>query len=73
MAGEERRLGDWLSSWAHKDAHAVCAPGLTPRLGLSSWPAMYPHRQEMKQMKLLTRFCTGLLSINSRSKIENCE
>ena len=32
MAGEERRLGDWLSSWAHKDAYAVCAPGLTPRL-----------------------------------------
>ena len=25
--------------------HAVCAPGLTPRLGLSSWPAMYPHSQ----------------------------
>eukprot|EP00966_Prymnesium_polylepis_P101012 2339209-Prymnesium_polylepis.1 len=49
MADEERRLGDWLSSWAHKDAHAVCAPGLTPRLGLSTWPAMYPHRREMKQ------------------------
>ena len=31
MADEERRLGDWLSLWAHKDAHAVCAPGLTPR------------------------------------------
>ena len=31
MAGEERRLGGWLSSWAHKDAHAVCycvRPGL---------------------------------------------
>ena len=31
MAAEERRLGEWLSSWAHKDAHAVCGPGLTPR------------------------------------------
>ena len=31
IADEERRLGDWLSSWAHKDAHAVCAPGLTSR------------------------------------------
>jgi hypothetical protein len=29
MADEERRLGDWLSSWAHKDAHAVFAPGST--------------------------------------------
>mgnify|MGYP007078101371 CR=1 FL=1 len=27
MADEERWLGDWLSSWAHKDAHAV-RPGL---------------------------------------------
>ena len=44
MAAEERRsLGDWLSSWAYKDGHAVCAPGLTSRLGLSSWPARYPH------------------------------
>ena len=32
MAGEERSLGDWLSSWAHKDAHAVCAPSLRVRL-----------------------------------------
>ena len=46
MIDEERRLGDWLSSWAHKDAHAVCAPGLTPRLGLSSWldPGSVPHK-----------------------------
>jgi hypothetical protein len=28
---------------------------------LSSWPAMYPHRREMKQVKLLTRFCTAAI------------
>jgi hypothetical protein len=50
MAAEERRLGDWLSSWAHNDAHAVCGPGLTPQLGLSSWPAMYPNMREMLHM-----------------------
>jgi hypothetical protein len=33
---------------AHTHAvYAVCAPGLTPRLGLSSWPARYPHVREM--------------------------
>ena len=38
MAAEERRLGDWLTvavfvaAHAHKDAHAVCGPGLTSRL-----------------------------------------
>ena len=28
-------------SFPHTDAHAVCGPGLTPWLGLSSWPARY--------------------------------
>ena len=36
--------------------HAVCAPGLTLRLGLSSWAAMYPHRREMLHMTFLLRF-----------------
>ena len=34
-------LGDWLSSCAHKDAHAVCAPGLintAVRVGVHSPP-----------------------------------
>ena len=35
MAAEERRLGDWLSSWPHKDAHAVCAVR-PPRGGLDT-------------------------------------
>jgi hypothetical protein len=60
MAAEERRLGDWLSSWAHKDAHAVCAPGLTSRLvrvEFMTRHVLYPHRREMKQAKMLKRCC----------------
>ena len=66
MADEERRLGDWLSLWAHKDAHAVCAPGLTPRLGLSSWPAMYTHRREMLHMIFIRYAFVPLPLINSQ-------
>ena len=59
MAIEERKLGDWLSSWPHKDTHAVCGPGLTTRLELSSWPVMYPHRREMLHM---AAFCYAFVS-----------
>ena len=59
-----------MASWAHPRIHAVCAPGLAPRLGLSSWPARYLLVREMikSQVKLLTRFCTAAsatLYINS--------
>ena len=68
MAVEERRLGDWLFSWPHKDAHVVCGPGLTSRLGLSSWPARYPHTREMKHVKIMKRISCACfyLFINSQ-------
>ena len=53
MAGEERRLVRGLAVFvvrgrtSDKDAHVVCAPGLTSRLGLSSWPAMYPEPSQV--------------------------
>ena len=42
MAGKKRRLGDWLLASRHTRIHEVCRQRLTPRLGLSSWPARYP-------------------------------
>ena len=70
MAAEERRLGDWLSSWAHKDGHAVCAPGLTSRLGLSPWPAC-----TLTGGKCYTRpFCYAFVSfplINSLCEVKS--
>jgi hypothetical protein len=34
MADEERRLGDWLSSWPHKDAHADCCVRPGPNIAV---------------------------------------
>jgi hypothetical protein len=51
--------------------HAYCVlPTLNIAVRVESWPAMYPHRREMKQVKLLTidtLFCGCYPSINSQS------
>ena len=48
----------------------MCVPGLTSRLGLSSWPARYPHRREIKQVKIMKRMSCAcyFVLINSLSR-----
>ena len=55
MADEERRLGDWLSSWAHKDAHGCCVrPGLNTAVRVEFMARHVPSQAgEMKQVKLI--------------------
>ena len=57
----------WLSLWAHKDGHAVTCvrpgPNIAVRVEFTSWPARYPHRREMKQVKIVKRIsCACYLS-----------
>ena len=55
MADEERRLGDWLSSWPHKDAHADCCvrPGLNIAVRVELMARQVPSRvREMKKWRI---------------------
>ena len=73
MADEERRLVRGLAACFAAHMYICCVPptlGLTPRLGLSSWPARYPHRREMLHMTFSFQYAfVPLPLINSQSNI----
>ena len=63
MEDEERRLGDWLSSWPHRDAHAV-RPGLNTAVRVEFMhgpPYTHTGGKHLLHMSFSLRFCTAAI------------